>query len=196
MTQPEDSLRCNTQSQADSRPLARQEACSERVGTTCRCPGLPENRSWTKNGVVFATVHVVGSNDNRGFDAANDLEQLCRATANRVWIENALRLAEAPGRRGLVLLVHANPWVQSRDKVYDGLLAQVAAGARRLAKPLLFVHGDTHTYQDDRPFRDGSGARVANARRLETFGSPVIGWVRVSVDPNDTELFRIEPQQQ
>lgn len=176
-------------------PLARQEACAERVGTTCLCPGLPENRSWMKNGVVFATVHVVGSNDNRGFDAASDREQLCRATANRAWIEHALRLAEAPGRRALVLVTHANPWVGSRDKVYDGLLAQVAAGARRLAKPLLFIHGDTHTYQVDFPFRDGRGARVENARRLETFGSPTVGWVRVNVDPNDTELFRFEPHQ-
>jgi len=176
-------------------PLARQEACAERIGTTCRCPGLPENRSWTKNGVVFATVHVVGSNDNRGFDAANDAEQQCRATANRAWIEYALRLAESPGRRALVLVAHANPWVASRDKVYDGLLAQVAAGARRLAKPLLFVHGDTHTYQVDSPFRDGQGSRVENARRLETFGSPVVGWVRVSVDPNEAGLFRFEPHQ-
>jgi hypothetical protein len=176
-------------------PLAVQEGCAERFGVTCRCPGLPENRSWTKNGVVFATVHLVGSNDNRGFDAASDAEQLCRAAANRAWIETALRLAEAPGRRGLVVMTQANPWVPSRDKVFDGFLAQLAAGARRLAKPVLFVHGDTHTFRTDHPFRDGAGVPVANARRLETFGSPVVGWVQVSVDPNEAELFRIEPRQ-
>jgi hypothetical protein len=177
-------------------PLARQETCAERSGTTCRCPGLPENRVWTRSGVVFASVHVVGSNDNRGFDAANDAEQACRATANRAWIENALRLAEGPDRRGLVLLTHANPWEPSRDRVYDALLAQVAAGARRLAKPILYVHGDTHTYRVDRPFRDGRGERVDNVVRLETFGSPVSGWVRVTVDPDDANLYRIEPRQE
>ncbi len=176
-------------------PLARQEACAERVGTTCRCPGLPENRSWIRNGVVFATAHVVGSNDNHGFDAANDAEHRCRATANRAWIENALRMAEAPGQRGLVLIVQANPWEESRDRIYDGLLAQVAAGAKRLGKPLLFVHGHTHTYRYDQPFRDARGVPAANARRLETFGSPVVGWVRVTVDPNEAELFRVEPHQ-
>ena len=149
-----------------------------------------------KNGVVFATIHVVGSNDNHGFDAANDAEQRCRAAANRAWIEGALRLAEGPDRRGLVLLTQADPWVRSRDRVYDGLLAQVAAGARRLGKPLLFVHGDTHTYRLDRPFRDGYGNPVENALRLETFGSPVTGWVRVSVDPGDVKLFRVEPHAQ
>lgn len=176
-------------------PLARQEGCAERVGAVCRCPGLPENRSWSKNGVVIATVHVVGSNDNRGFDAVNDAEQACRASANRAWIESAFRLAEAPGRRGLVLAMQANPWVKSRGKVYDALLAQVAAGATRLAKPVLLVHGDTHTFRSDHPFRDASGASVGNAMRVESFGSPIVGWVRVSVDPDDEALFRIEPHQ-
>ncbi|MBL0144127.1 MAG: hypothetical protein IPP91_18985 [Betaproteobacteria bacterium] len=175
-------------------PLARQEACAERQGTQCLCPGLPENRLWTKNGVVFATIHVAGSNDNRGFDAASDADQRCRATANRAWIEGALRLTEGADRRALVLVTHANPWETSRDKVYDALLAQVAAGARRLGKPLLFVHGDTHTYRVDRPFVDAGGNRVDNAQRLETFGSPVVGWVRVTVDPGDAELFRFEPR--
>jgi hypothetical protein len=174
-------------------PTARQEGCAERDGVACRCPGLPENRLWTKNGVVFATIHVVGSNDNRGFDAANDAEQRCRAAAVRAWIEAALRLAEGADRRGLVLFAQADPWEPSKDRVYDGLLAQVAAGARRLGKPLLFVHGDTHAYRADRPFRDGYGRTVENAQRLETFGSPVVGWVRVEVDPDDANLFRFVP---
>lgn len=174
-------------------PLARQEACAEREGIACACPGLPENRLWTKNRVVFATIHVVGGNDNRGFDAAADAEQRCRAAANRAWLADAIRLAESAGMRGLVVVTQANPWETSRDRVYDGLLAQLAAGARRLAKPLLLVHGHTHTYRFDRPFRDAQGAVVGNARRLESFGSPVVGWVRVTVDPADDSLFRVEP---
>lgn len=175
-------------------PLARQEGCAERDGVACRCPGLPENRLWTKNGVVFATLHVVGSNDNRGFDASSDAEQACRAAANRAWLEGAARLAGGAGRRGLVLAMQANPWVASRDRAYDGLLAQLAAVAARLGRPVLLVHGDTHTWRVDRPLRDGAGRRVENAVRLETYGSPTVGWVRVVVDPDDEGLFRIEPR--
>jgi hypothetical protein len=175
-------------------PLARQEGCAEREGVACRCPGLPENRLWTRGGVVFATVHVVGGNDNRGFDKASDAEQACRASANRAWIDGALRLAEASRSRGVVIAAQANPWEASRDKVYDPLLAQLASGARRLGKPLLFVHGHTHTYRFDQPFRDGLGKPVESALRLETFGSPAVGWVRVTVDPNDERLFRVEPR--
>jgi hypothetical protein len=175
-------------------PLARQDECAERSGTACRCPGIPENRLWTKNGVVFATLHVVGSNDNLGFDAANDAEQTCRSAANRAWLERAVRFAEAPGRRGLAVFAHVNPWDAGNPALYAALVAQVAAGAVRLAKPVLFAHGDTHTYRVDRPFRDGRGKAVENARRLETFGSPQVGWVRVTVDPNDAALFRFEPR--
>jgi hypothetical protein len=173
-------------------PLAKQDGCAERSGAACACPGIPENRLWTKGGVVFATIHVVGSNDNRGFDAANDAEQRCRAAANRAWVERAVRLAEGAGQRGLVILTQANPWVKSRDDVYGPLLAQVAAAGQRLAKPVLFVHGDTHSHQVDRPFRDGLGKSVDNVVRLETFGSPIVGWARVTVDPNDARLFHIE----
>ena len=63
----------------------------------------------------------------------------------------------------------------------------------RLGRPVLFVHGDTHTYRVDRPFRDEKGDRVPNLTRLEVYGSPQVGWVRVTVDPNDSDLFRFEP---
>lgn len=175
-------------------PLARQESCVERKGVDCTCPPLPENRLWSRGGVVFATIHAVGSNDNRGFDAASDAEQRCRAAANREWLERAIRLAEARDRRGLAIFAQANPWVASRDGVYDALRAQVAAGAKRLAKPVLFAHGDTHGYRADRPFRDGLGEAVDNALRVEVFGSPVVGWVRIAVDPDDERLFRVEPR--
>lgn len=174
-------------------PLSAQEGCLERVVTMCACPGLPENRLWTKNGVVFVTLHVIGSNDNRGFDAANDAEQRCRSLANARWLDRAVRLAESPGQRGLAIFAQANPWEASQEGVFDALRAQVAAAGRRLGRPVLFVHGHTHTHRFDRPFVDAAGKRVENVWRLEVFGSPVVGWVRVVVDPNAASLFRIEP---
>lgn len=174
-------------------PLAVQEACAQRTRDGCACPALPENRLWTKGKVVFATIHVVGSNDNRGFDAANDAEQRCREAANLAWLDSAFRLAGTEGMRGLVIATQMNPVADYAGAVYEPLKARLAAGAKRLARPVLFVHGESHTYRFDRPFRDEAGSRVANLWRLETFGSPRVGWVRVTVDPNDADLFRVEP---
>jgi hypothetical protein len=66
--------------------------------------------------------------------------------------------------------------------------------ARRLGKPVLFIHGDTHLYRADAPFLDASGQPLANPRRLETYGSPFVGWVKVSVDPARPEIFGFEPR--
>jgi hypothetical protein len=173
-------------------PLAVQDGCAQRDERECRCPGIPENRMWTHRGVVFATIHAVGSNDNFGFDAANDAESRCRQAANRQWLERAFRLAGAEGMRGLAVFTQADPWVSSRERVYDPLLEQLGEGARRLARPVLFVHGDTHTFRVDRPFRDAAGAPIANLTRLEVFGSPAVGWVRVTVNPNDPALWLVE----
>jgi hypothetical protein len=95
--------------------------------------------------------------------------------------------------RGLVVITQMNPFAPYAGKVYDPLKSLVAAEAKRLARPVLFVHGESHTYRFDRPFKDEAGSRVGNAWRLESFGSPQVGWVRVTVDPGDRDLFRVEP---
>ena len=56
-------------------------------------------------------------------------------------------------------------------------------------KPLLLVHGDTHNYQVDQPFTDATGATIGNITRVETYGSPIVGWVKVTVTPGDPRLF-------
>ena len=71
-------------------------------------------------------------------------------------------------------------------------MKQIAAGAIKLGKPLLFVHGDTHTYRVDKPFITQAGETINNLTRLETYGSPMTGWVKITVNQNDPALFRIE----
>lgn len=67
-----------------------------------------ENLTWTYNGVVFATVHTVGSNDNTGRIPEMDAEQATRKAANLAWIAKAFAAARAPDIKGLVLVTQAN----------------------------------------------------------------------------------------
>jgi hypothetical protein len=159
------------------------------------CTAYPENRSWSRSAVRFVTLNVPGSDNNVGFDRASDEEARCRDEANRIWLERAVRESEDAGTRALVVAIQANPWRTTKG-VYRGLLAQLQQAAQRLRKPVLFVHGDTHTYRADYPFVDAVGQPVANLTRLETFGSPAVGWVRVTVNPADPEVFRFEPKLQ
>ncbi len=67
-----------------------------------------ENLTWTRDGVVFATLHIVGSNDNAGRTPATDAEQKEREAANIAWLKKAFARAKANGTRGLVLISQAN----------------------------------------------------------------------------------------
>jgi len=157
-------------------------------------PGYPENLRWTRSGVVFTTLNVQGSNDNHGFDAANDAEHAKRLAANLEWLSMALRAAQAPGVRGLAVIVHANPWEASKQDVYRPYLDAIPRAAATLGKPVAFIHGDTHHQRVDHPFKDSRGEAIRNVTRMETFGSPWVGWVKVYVDPDDPQLFSFEPR--
>jgi hypothetical protein len=59
-----------------------------------------------------------------------------------------------------------------------------------LAVPILAVHGDSHEFTIDKPlmFTDGR-TRADHLTRLEVFGSPERGFVLVTADPANPELF-------
>ena len=154
------------------------------------CGAYPENRMWTRSRVRFVTLHVTGSNNNEGWDAASDAEARCRNAATRLWLEQAVSESAGDATRALVLIVQANPFY---ERVHAPFIAQLGEAARRLARPVLLVHGHTHTYRADTPFNDAAGQPVRNPARLETFGSPVVGWVKVTVDQDSADVFTFEP---
>jgi len=172
-----------------------QERCIDRPGEGCRCPAHPENRFWTRAGVRFVTLNISGSDNNVGYDAANDAEASCRDEANRAWLEQAVRASERSQTRALVVMIQANPWI-SKKPVFKPFLAQLQQAAKRLAKPVLFIHGDTHFEHIDQPFTDDLGNTILNLTRLEVFGSPFVGWVKVDVDPLAPDIFRFTPHLQ
>lgn len=169
-----------------------QDRCLDPGPMGCRCPAHPENRFWSRSRVRFVTLNVPGSENNTGY-AEGDAEARCRNEANAAWLERAVALSERGETLGLVILLQANLW-DSKRNAYGALLRQIEDAARRLRKPVLLVHGDTHNQRVDTPFQDALGNPLAGLVRLETFGSPFIGWVKVTVDPDDPSLFRFEPR--
>ena len=168
---------------------AAQDQCLAPPVDGCGCAAYPENRAWEHAGVRFVTLNVPGSDNNVGFDTASDAEAKCRDAANAQWLERSVRAAEDPATRALVIALQADPFEARKPAVYRALLAQVEASAARVRKPVLFIHGDSHTYRVDTPF-------TAPITRLETYGSPFVGWVKVTVDSTRPDLFRFEPMLQ
>jgi hypothetical protein len=174
-------------------PQRAQRACLEPPVEGCGCGALPENRAWSVGRVAFATVNVSGSLNNVGRGAATDREARCRDAANARWISAAVRDALEKDAAALVILTQANPWWTS-GREFDAFLASMREAAKAFGRPVLLVHGDTHFFRADRPFRDGRGEMVPNLQRLETWGSPFVGWVEVRVDTSRPEPFTFTPR--
>jgi hypothetical protein len=66
-----------------------------------------ENLRWSMGGVTFATIHIVGSNDNYGRTPEMDAEHVERKAANIAWMKEAFARAKADNSRGLVLMIQS-----------------------------------------------------------------------------------------
>lgn len=168
-----------------------QRECVDGPPAACKCPIYVENRRWTIRRVAFVTLNYAGQDNNVGHDRANDEEARCRSEANRRWLDRAFRDAAGADVAALVVITQANPWF-TPNNAFDAFLAQFAGGAAALRKPLLFIHGDTHFYRVDQPFRDATGQPLVHVTRLETFGSPMVAWVKVDVDTSRPDPFAFD----
>jgi hypothetical protein len=169
-----------------------------RLGARAPDPEFPENVLFVHRDVVFATVHLVGSGNNRRRGDPGALaEHEGRAAANRRHLQRVGGLAQDTGAVAVVLLFHANPGFERRavSPAYDSFLRALQGLLAGYGGPVLGIHGDTHEYRFDRPLR-AADASVAWRRfqRLEVPGAPEVGAVWVEVDPAAPAVpFRVSP---
>ena len=200
----------------DGRSLGQRTIPVESQSKDSQFNKYRENLRWAINGVTFATLHIVGSNDNLGRTPEMDAEQAERKVANITWMRAAF--AAAKTSRGIVLMTQANPgfenyWppaaksryfspfvprgqpVPSYPAAFDDYIAALAQELESYDKPVAYLHGDTHLFRIDKPlYSKKSNRAFENFTRVETFGDPDTHWVRVTVDPGDAQLFRFDAQ--
>lgn len=172
-----------------------------------------ENLRWTINKVEFATVHIVGSNDNKTGEAAMDAEHAERQAANIDWLKQTFDRARRHDAKGIVIMAHANLGFENywpayaRSNYFSPLVAATGSPPPRISahkayvdtlvdlmetfeRPVAFLHGDTHLHLIDKPLYSAkSGLLLTNFTRVQTFGSPNTHWVRAIVNPDDPMLF-------
>jgi hypothetical protein len=161
-----------------------------------------ENARWTRGGVVFATVHVVGSNNNLSPNLPGAMDEFrARDAANASWIRATFAEARATEAPGVALFFQAEPINAlagavraQRDSGFTNFLATIEAEARAFAKPVLLVHADEHRYRLEPKvaFANGAGP-IENVTRLETFGANDLHAVLVTVDPASPQVFLAGP---
>ncbi len=159
-----------------------------------------ENNRWTTGNVAFATVHLVGSNNNFVPNDAKgqNREFYERQKANLAWLDEVFAEATARHRLGVVLFTQAdmfNPAKAARDA--DGFTEILAALSRlsvAFGRPVLLINGDSHRFIVDKPLPNPASPKqvLQNFTRLQVPGEADVQAVRVTVDPGQTALFQVQ----
>ncbi|WP_291996370.1 metallophosphoesterase family protein [Candidatus Accumulibacter sp. ACC012] len=187
---------------ATPRSLGRQALAVEQQ------PGAyPEQLRWRLGPVLFVSLNVPGSNNNFGHRKTPGPEYRARNPAVIEWLEQGFATARREKAAGLVIVMQANPGFKHAvaglpHSGYRQLLETLRRETLAFPGQVLLIHGDTHWQRIDKPLRETSGASehskdadkqpIANFTRLETFGYPLLGWVKVIVDSENPQLFRFE----
>ena len=178
------------------------------VDTQARRPGFeefPENVLWSAHRVLFATVHIVGSQNGLApFDPASravrtpadDAEVARRTAAALAWMDETFTRARTSGSPGVFLMMQANPGLEFQGgdrRGFETFLAALEAHVVAYGKPVVLAHGDSHYFRVDKP-RLATRPFLPNFTRVETFGAGNVHWLRVTVDPRSPQVFRIEQE--
>jgi len=187
---------------ATPRSLGRQTLAVEQQ------PGAyPEQLRWRLGPVLFVSLNVPGSNNNFGHRKTPGPEYLARNPAVIEWLEQGFATARREKAAGLVIVMQANPGFKHAvaglpHSGYRQLLETLRRETLAFPGQVLLIHGDTHWQRIDKPLRETKASTnnskeadkqpIANFTRLETFGYPLLGWVKVIVDSENPQLFRFE----
>jgi hypothetical protein len=177
-----------------------------------------ENRRWHSGGVTYVTLNIQGSCNNLCDTAPDPSEWAARNAANIAWLHETFLLAAQRHSAAVMVISQANPgWhpfendasprnpvtlvqLDAKPDGFRAFLLALRAEVIAFGRPVVYVHGDTHTFRIDKPLFDAQGRRLENLTRLETFGDNAangtndVNWVKVLVDPHSREVFAFQPQ--
>ena len=155
-------------------------------------------------------------------DCADDNDEYrARDAANIDFMKSSFAMAKTQGSLGVAIIMQADPSfdmpetedVNERTCVrlnsgqcmpapgdptragYDGYTAFLNAlsdESLHFDGQVLLIHGDTHFFKVDQPLIDQAHL-IPNLTRVQTYGSPNINWVEVTVEPRNRTLFTFQP---
>ena len=168
---------------------------------------------------MFIGLNVPGSNNNKVNDddactkkSARTLEQ-CKAdnaeyaerdAANIEWMKASFAKAVANADKGIVIVIQGDPGFdipetedddESRLPGKDGYAAFLDAlmvEVKAYPGQVMLVHGVTHYFKIDKPLPNAAHM-LANFTRVQTFGSPNVHWLKVTVDAASRDVFTVRP---
>ncbi|OVZ64220.1 hypothetical protein CDO44_02290 [Pigmentiphaga sp. NML080357] len=173
----------------------------QRQSETVRFRGYPENARWEYGDILFVTMNVPGNHNNYRTGAGRNGEYEERVQADSSWLRQAFSAAAKLKTRGLVVAFAADPRFEGRHEYaggtdpYASLKADLARLASKYTGQVLVVHGGNgppEPHLPDHPVKL-NGKTLQNVTRIRTYGhSRPAYWIKVSVEPGDKQVFRME----
>ena len=171
-------------------------------------PNFPENARWTQGNVMFATVHIVSTNNGREEILLDDVETTldlvdARDQANRDWLRAAFDAAGESDSGAVVIATQADvtkragnaPCSDSLRIKCDAFAAfrdQLLRRAAGFDKPVLLVHGDTNPFCLDKKFGGDTAPKLWRLNALGDYSE--VDATAITVHLNDREKpFAIKP---
>lgn len=152
-----------------------------------------ENAIWEWKDILFATYHVVGSNNNFNPDSTADNSEFKeRDAANQFWLEETFKQARIRGSKGVVLLLHAAMnFSNSEDNGFRQFTPSLRDEVLDYDNPVLLIYGDHHRFVISKPLDNKQGRVVQNFTSLMVFGNPDMHAVEIKVNRKYDSIFEI-----
>ena len=145
-----------------------------------------ENRRWTVENISFATIHMVGSNNNDQPELPSSSEFELRNQANIAWMRETFALARKQGHKAVVLAMQADTFYGVSEQPESGFADWLAAFQQEVShwnKPVLLIQGDSHVFKVDYPLK-GKGVGLDLVQRVVVPGAQLTNAAVIEVDSN------------
>ena len=153
-----------------------------------------ENKYWSFNTVSFATIHIVGSNNNFYSESENfNKEFYDRSKANIYWLNQLFQNAKKQNDLGIVITTHADMFTADKGSTgFSAFLKELQRLTIDFGKPVLLINGDSHQFKIDKPFQTAQRECITNFTRLQVFGESDMHAVKITINPLNPNLFEIQ----
>ncbi|GHK01030.1 metallophosphoesterase [Streptomyces sp. NPDC003753] len=175
--------------------------------------GVPEDVRYTRAGVAFAAVHVVGSNNSMAPWTGNTqptpeqaAEVLARTASVTESIHDTFASARRHHDRAVTLMMQADmfdPTVSDPSYAdyyaFQPIVAAIARESAAFDGPVYLFNGDSHLYNSDQPLAAGSPwlsfyhltTAVPNLHRVTVDGSNnAKDYLKVTVQPHNPQVLK------
>jgi hypothetical protein len=174
--------------------------------------GYPEDVRYTRAGVGFAALHIVGSNNSMAPWTGNTAptpeqaaEVLGRTAAVVQSIHDTFDAARSQHNKAVALLTQADMFDPTVTNpafadyyAFQPIVRAIAQESAKFHGPVYLFNGDSHVYNSDKPLDTGSkwlsfyGVTTAapNLSRITVDGSTdVNNWLKVTIDPSSKQVL-------